>query len=165
MKKNILFFVLTKAKSPSKLCTQLPSAVRPLSLHCTFPRTYSLKHKRNVHHLNIFMIFSSFFYFENFPKPIMLSYLLKQFCSVNWAIFCWSQLGTLKRLSRLRGWGLYTTTRIAAIVYISSGCLKSAEDLVDCWVPGCKQNLKNETKQSGPKREYDLNRARSGALL
>ena len=31
--------------------------------------------------------------------------------------------------------------------------------------PGCKQNLKNETKQNGPKSEYLLNHARSGALL
>ena len=31
--------------------------------------------------------------------------------------------------------------------------------------PGCKQMLKNETKQSGPKSEYALNQGRSGALL
>ena len=29
----------------------------------------------------------------------------------------------------------------------------------------CKQNLKNETKQSGQNSEYRLNQARSGALL
>ena len=29
----------------------------------------------------------------------------------------------------------------------------------------CKQNFKNETKQSGPKSEYVLNQTRSGALF
>ena len=39
------------------------------------------------------------------------------------------------------------------------------QDYWDISAPGCKQNLKNESKQSEPKSEYLLNQARSGALF
>ena len=39
------------------------------------------------------------------------------------------------------------------------------QDYWDMSAPGCKQNLKNESKQNEPKSEYLLNQTRSGALF
>ena len=47
----------------------------------------------------------------------------------------------------------------------SSLQLKFRAGLQDLSPPGRKQNFKNETKQSGPKSEYVVNHARSGALM